>query len=134
MFCTIYCQALSDTAARLTQMDHYASDEIASTSSSIKQKQSKLLSQARERYSNLEESLSLQQFLRDADEAKSWMSEKSKVAGDETYRDPSNLEVKIQQHQDFEAELQANKGRIDAVVQTGRELRDRQHFAAERIE
>lgn len=115
-------------------MDHYASEEIASTSSSIKQKQSKLLSQARERYSNLEESLSLQQFLRDADEAKSWMSEKSKVAGDETYRDPSNLEVKIQQHQDFEAELHANKGRIDAVVETGSELRDRQHFAAERIE
>lgn len=81
----------------------------------------------------MDESLSLQQFLRDAEEAKNWISEKSKVAGDEAYKDPSNLEVKIQQHQDFEAELQANKGRIDAVVEMGQGLTEAEHFAAEEI-
>jgi len=87
-----------------------------------------------ERYRSLEESLSLQQFLRDAEEAKNWMSEKAKVAGDETFKDPSNLEVKVQQHQDFEAELNANQGRIDGVVETGEELRKNQHFASDKIE
>lgn len=92
-----------------------------------------LLSKAESRRSQLDESLSLQQFLRDAEEAKNWIGEKSKVAGDQTYKDPSNLEVKIQQHQDFEAELQANKGRIDAVVEMGKELTDAGHFATDEI-
>lgn len=80
-----------------------------------------------------EESLSLQQFLRDAEEAKHWISEKGKVAGDEAYKDPSNLEVKVQQHQDFEAELLASKGRIDVVVETGNELREEGHYASYQI-
>lgn len=56
------------------------------------------------------------------------------MAGDEAYRNPSNLEVKVQQHQDFEAELQANKGRTDGVVEMARELREAGHFAAEEIQ
>lgn len=56
------------------------------------------------------------------------------MAGDEAYRDPSNLEVKIQQHQDFEAELQANKGRIDGVVEMAREHKEAGHFATEEIQ
>ena len=55
------------------------------------------------------------------------------MAGDEAYKDPSNLEVKVQQHQDFEAELQANKGRIDAVVEMGNELMAAEHFATDEI-
>ena len=77
--------------------------------------------------------MSLQQFLRDAEEMKTWISEKSKVAGDEAYKNPSNLEVKVQQHQDFEAELQANKGRVDTVVEMGNELMAAGHFAADEI-
>jgi hypothetical protein len=100
----------------------------------VKVAKGNLLSKAEERRSQLEESLSLQQFLRDAEEAKNWISEKSKVAGDESYRNPSNLEVKIQQHQDFEAELQANKGRIDGVVEMAKELRGARHFASDEIQ
>ena len=55
------------------------------------------------------------------------------MAGDETYKDPSNLEVKIQQHQDFEAELLASKGRIDAVVKAGSKLREGGHFSSDEI-
>lgn len=125
---------MSDTASRLTQTGHYAADEITARIESVKVSKGNLLSKAEERRAQLEESLSLQQFLRDAEESKNWISEKSKVAGDESYRDPSNLEVKIQQHQDSEAELQANKGRIDGVVEMARELREAGHFAAEEIQ
>lgn len=126
-------QALNDTAIRLTQADHYAADEITSRIESIKVSKESLLSKAEQRRFQLDESMSLQQFLRDAEEMKNWITEKSKVAGDEAYKDPSNLEVKVQQHQDFEAELQANKGRIDAVVEMGNEHMAAGHFAADEI-
>ena len=38
-------------------------------------------------------------------------------ASDESYRDPTNLQSKLQKHQAFEAELSANKGRVDSVGQ-----------------
>ena len=37
------------------------------------------------------------------------------VASDESYRDPTNLQGKLQKHQAFEAELTANSERVNAV-------------------
>ena len=114
------------------------------------------MAQANSRRSQLEESHSLQQFLRDTEETKNWISEKIKIAGDENYKvgcqhdppsylppqsltpllppqDPTNQEAKLQQHQAFEAELQANKGRIDGVVETTEELIEAGHYAADVI-
>ena len=34
---------------------------------------------------------------------------------DESYKDPTNLESKMQKHQAFEAEIAANKARMDAA-------------------
>ena len=53
-------------------------------------------------------------------QAEGWISEKLTVATDESYRDPTNLQIKLQKHQAFEAELSANKGRVDSVTQVGR--------------
>ena len=52
-------------------------------------------------------------------QAESWISEKLQTASDESYRDPTNLQSKLQKHQAFEAELSANKGRVDSVRQVG---------------
>ena len=38
-----------------------------------------------------------------------WISEKLQVALDEAYRDPTNLQSKLQKQAAFEAELQVNK-------------------------
>ena len=45
-----------------------------------------LLAQTAARQAQLQASLSLQQFFRDVEEATDWIEEKSKVAGDESYR------------------------------------------------
>ena len=45
--------------------------------------------------SKLGESQSLQQFNRDADEVETWMMEKMQTASDESYKDPTNLQVYI---------------------------------------
>lgn len=67
-------------------------------------------------------------------QAEGWISEKLQTASDESYRDPTNLQPKLQKHQAFEAELLENEGRVDSVNQTGEELIDGNHYAAHEIE
>ena len=93
-----------------------------------------LKSHAESRRSRLDESHSLQQFLRDTDETQHWINEKTKVASDESYKDPTNLEAKLQHQQDFESELQANNGRVDSATELGQELISGEHFASEAIQ
>ena len=49
------------------------------------------------------------------------------------YQDPTNLQGKIQKHQAFEAELNANQSRLDAVDNTGEQLIDDVHYASDQI-
>lgn len=44
-----------------------------------------------------------------------WIREKMKVAMDESYRELTNLQSKLQKHQAFEAELLSNRAGIEAV-------------------
>ena len=49
------------------------------------------------------------------------------------FQDPTNLQGKIQKHQAFEAELNANQSRLDAVDNTGEELIGDGHYASDQI-
>uniref|UniRef100_A0A8C6V9D6 Calponin-homology (CH) domain-containing protein n=1 Tax=Naja naja TaxID=35670 RepID=A0A8C6V9D6_NAJNA len=44
-----------------------------------------------------------------------WMSEKNSIALDESWRDPSNLQAKLQKHQTFQAEVVANKNHLNRI-------------------
>ena len=48
-------------------------------------------------------------------------------------QDPSNLEAKLQHHQAFEAEVQANKHRVETATSNGQELMTQKHFASDKI-
>lgn len=48
-----------------------------------------------EKRSKLGESQTLQQFSRDVDEIEAWISEKLQTATDESYKDPTNIQVHI---------------------------------------
>ena len=50
-------------------------------------------------------------------QAEGWIGEKLQVANDESHRDPTNLENKLQKHQEFEAEVNANEQRIQNIAQ-----------------
>lgn len=50
-------------------------------------------------------------------QAEGWIGEKLQVANDESYCDPTNLENKLQKHQEFEAEVNANEQRIQNIAQ-----------------
>ncbi len=63
-----------------------------------------------------------------------WTHEKLKTACDESYRDPTNLQTKLQKHQAFEAELSTNKARVDTLCGSGQTLIDHTHYASHEIE
>lgn len=62
-----------------------------------------------------------------------WLNEKLQVACDENYRDPVNLPSKTKKHAAFEAEVQANRGRVEAVAEEGQRLLQGDHYAAPQI-
>ena len=81
----------------------------------------------------LEDSKRFQYFKRDADELESWINEKLQVALDESWKDPTNLQAKIQKHQAFEAEVHAHANAIAELDATGNDMISQQHFASEVI-
>ncbi|XP_061836679.1 spectrin alpha chain, non-erythrocytic 1 isoform X1 [Nerophis lumbriciformis] len=125
--------ALDEFATKLIQNKHYAKEDVATRRDALLSRRNALHERAQSRRSALEDSFHLQQFFRDSDELKSWINEKMKTASDEAYKDPSNLQGKVQKHQAFEAELSANQSRIDALQKSGQELLDRKHYASSEV-
>ncbi|KOB75710.1 Alpha Spectrin, partial [Operophtera brumata] len=89
--------------------------------------------EARAKREKLEDSRRFQYFKRDADELESWIQEKLQAASDESYKDPTNLQAKIQKHQAFEAEVAAHSNAIVVLDNTGSEMISAGHFASETI-
>nr|XP_032800960.1 spectrin alpha chain, non-erythrocytic 1 isoform X8 [Petromyzon marinus] len=125
--------ALEEFATKLIQAGHYARDDVAARRDALVARRNALHERALARRAALEDSYRLQQFCRDADELKSWINEKMKTATDESYKDPTNLQGKVQKHQAFEAELSANQSRLEALQQGGQELVEGRHYAADDV-
>lgn len=81
----------------------------------------------------LTKSIRPQYFKRDADELEGWIYEKLQAASDESYKDPTNLQAKIQKHQAFEAEVAAHSNAIVSLDNTGSEMIAQHHFASDVI-
>uniref|UniRef100_A0A8C0ZZE7 SH3 domain-containing protein n=1 Tax=Castor canadensis TaxID=51338 RepID=A0A8C0ZZE7_CASCN len=120
-------------ATKLIQNNHYAMEDVATRRDALLSRRNALHERAMHRRAQLADSFHLQQFFRDSDELKSWVNEKMKTATDEAYKDPSNLQGKVQKHQAFEAELSANQSRIDALEKAGQKLIDVNHYAKDEV-
>ncbi|XP_063288681.1 spectrin alpha chain, non-erythrocytic 1 isoform X6 [Pelobates fuscus] len=125
--------ALDEFATKLIQNNHYAMEDVATRRDALLSRRNALHERALYRRTQLADSFHLQQFFRDSDELKSWINEKMKTATDEAYKDPSNLQGKVQKHQAFEAELSANQSRIDALENSGQKLIDVNHYASDEV-
>lgn len=88
---------------------------------------------AKVKRSRLEDSRRFQYFKRDADELESWINEKLQTALDESFKDPTNLQAKIQKHQAFEAEVSAHSNAIVDLDKSGNLMISQKHFASEII-
>lgn len=127
-------KALDEFATKLIEGQHYAADDVAQRREMLLERRAALLEKSQQRRALLEDANKYQQFERDCDETKGWINEKLKFATDDSYLDPTNLNGKVQKHQNFEQELQANKSRVDEITTTGRDLLQQEHFAKSQIE
>lgn len=149
-------------AVELLADHHYDTTGITQRLQAVCARRDRLKETAMARRRRLQESRQLQQFLRNMYEVRSacfynssvnsmqpnfihkqyikchqveaWLHQKQQVASDESYRDPSNLQSKIQKHVAFELELSANRGRVGAVTEDGEALIGAGHFAGMEIQ
>lgn len=70
----------------------------------------------------LEASKSYQEFCAQVHDLKVFLAEKLRTASDESYKDLTNLERKLQKHEAFERELRANEGQLRMVNKLGQAL------------
>lgn len=126
---------LKKFANNLLNSNHYSSDTIRNRLKGIESLQRRLKKSSTTRQLKLNEAKALHQFLRNVHEVEGWILEKLQIAGDENYREGTNLQSKIQKQQAFESELIANESRVTSVYQEGEQLlsTEREHFAAEEI-
>ncbi|XP_053601908.1 spectrin alpha chain isoform X2 [Plodia interpunctella] len=127
-------KALDEFASKLIQGQHYAADDVAQRREMLLERRAALQEKSNQRRALLEDAYKYQQFERDCDETKGWINEKLKFATDDSYLDPTNLNGKVQKHQNFEQELQANKPRVNEITASGQTLLQQEHFAIPQIE
>ncbi|KAL0276367.1 UNVERIFIED_CONTAM: hypothetical protein PYX00_003957 [Menopon gallinae] len=127
-------KALDEFATKLIEGQHYAADDVAQRREMLLERRAALLEKAAARREILNDSFHLQQFERDCDETKGWINEKLKFATDDNYLDPTNLNGKVQKHQNFEQELGANRSRMDEIESTVQALIEAKHYASDRIQ
>lgn len=77
---------------------------------------------SQQRANVLDASKNFQEFCAEVHDLRKWMAEKVKTASDESYRDLTNLERKLQKHEAFERELRANEGQLRTVNKLGMAL------------
>ncbi|XP_008936894.1 PREDICTED: spectrin beta chain, non-erythrocytic 5-like, partial [Merops nubicus] len=125
---------MASFAQQLTQNKHYDSDNITNRCQAVLRRKEKLLENAATRRHLLEESRLLQKLLRNSFEVAAWMNEKNSIAQDDSWKDPSNLQTKLQKHQTFQAEIMANRNRLDSIKSEGEKMLRERHYAPEAIQ
>ncbi|GAB1601116.1 spectrin beta chain, non-erythrocytic 1-like isoform X2 [Argonauta hians] len=125
---------LKQFSDNLCREQHYASEEIKKLNQGVCERHKKLWITSQARYRTLDDARKYQLFLRNLYEVTNWIHEKLKIASEENYKDPTNLQAKIKKHTAFEAELTANRNRVDDVVQEGNKLISADHYAKEEID
>ncbi|XP_074765676.1 spectrin beta chain, non-erythrocytic 5 isoform X1 [Athene noctua] len=125
---------MASFAQQLTQNKHYDSDNITNRCQAVLRRKEKLLENAAARRHLLEESRLLQKLLRNSFEVAAWINEKNSIAQDDSWKDPSNLQTKLQKHQTFQAEIMANRNRLDSIKSEGEKMLHEKHYAAEAIQ
>ncbi|XP_064623906.1 spectrin beta chain, non-erythrocytic 2-like isoform X3 [Lineus longissimus] len=126
--------ALETFCDQLVNDDHYASEEIKTQCRVVLERRMRLKQSCVTREKKLKDSRKYQQYLRTIYEVTGWINEKMSVATDENYRDPSNLQGKLQKHHAFTGEIQANKKMVDNALMEGRGLIAANHFAKVELE
>ncbi|XP_046975216.1 spectrin beta chain, non-erythrocytic 5 isoform X2 [Vanessa cardui] len=102
--------------------EHYAAERISARCAGVLRRRDAVRVRAGEARRALLAGLAHQQFVAAADELQAWIGDKTRTANDQSYRDLANLERKLQKHEAFERELQANEKQLRNVESIGESL------------
>lgn len=102
----------NDNATRLITNGHFRATSIDKRRNEVLSRRFAVKETSQRRLHSLEASKDYQKFCAEAGDLNVWLDDKQKVAGDESYRDLSNLPRKLQKHKAFERELRANEGQL----------------------
>ncbi|XP_071454610.1 spectrin beta chain, non-erythrocytic 5 isoform X3 [Hetaerina americana] len=126
--------AFGEMAQKLIAAGHYDSLYIAKRCTQVLERRTGQLRQAEQaRYDAILASAAFHSFSADADEFRSWLADKAKTAGDESYRDLTNLERKLQKHEAFERELRSNEGRLRDLNKAGQGLVNERNYRSDDV-
>ncbi len=76
-----------------------------------------LEAKAKEREKALQDKLTFANLAQDAAELREWIDEKRITADDQSYRELTNLPKKLQRHEAFELEINANKPALEDLIE-----------------
>lgn len=105
-------RSFSDHADKLIGNKHYDSPYIDRRRNEVIARRNAVKNLALARRHALQQSKDYQKFRAEAGDLNTWLDDKMKIAGDENYRDLTNLPRKLQKHKAFERELRANEGQL----------------------
>ncbi|CAG9789926.1 unnamed protein product [Diatraea saccharalis] len=109
-------------ATTLVENNHPHAAHIAARRDAVVARRDSVRRAAADRRRALLASLAHQQFIEAAEELQAWIQDKTRTAKDQSYRDLANLERKLQKHEAFERELQANEKQLRNVESIGKSL------------
>jgi spectrin alpha len=109
-------------------------EDIQNRREQVLRKYSDFKKATEDRRKRLEDAKKLYQFKRDADEVELWINDKLLVASDECYKDQAHLQVKIQKHATFEAEVQAHSYMMETLEESGEIMINEQHYATDFVQ
>lgn len=115
-------KGFSDNADKLIKHDHYDAPAINDRRNQVLARRQKVKDNAQNRQNTLQASKEFQKFAADIGDLNNWLDNKTRIAGDESYKDLSNLPRKLQKHQAFERELRANEGQLRSANKDGESL------------
>lgn len=109
----------SENADKLVANGHYDAPKIDRRRREVIVRRNAVKELANNRLRALQASKDYQKFRAEAGDLNTWLNDKLKIAGDENYRDLSNLPRKLQKHKAFERELRANEGQLRNINKDG---------------
>lgn len=129
------CQTITDTDSKFFKINHFMKDEIHELAMNIIKRYHSLHEPTTIRRENLEDSLQLHQFLRDAEDEIEWLREKDNLASSVDLGNSLTAVQSLQKkHQSLESEIIAQEPIISSLLQRGTQMIRNNHFASNKIE
>lgn len=129
------CEQIKAADDKFLVSDHFMKDELHESAMMTIKRYHSLHEPTTIRRDNLEDSLQLHQFLRDAEDELLWLNEKEPLAASKDLGSSLTAVQSLQKkHQALEAEILSQEPTISALIQRGQQMIRENHYAVEQIE